>query len=159
METSIDSIDLLIPGFSFTFDYFGGTDYFNMSPTDSEKAGYYTAMALTFITPGGAEAKVEQYTLRAVESGFYPVMKRGFRKAQELVWLEKGEIWKIGTTKNFNPFKRYSKSYLDNIGEYGVQRFQEFVGTSAEALQLEKMKIINYMEMHGYLPAGNKMIK
>ncbi|CAD0009851.1 hypothetical protein [Flavobacterium chungangense] len=115
-------------------------------------------MAIAFVT-GGAEVKVEQYTLRAAESGFYPVMKRGFGKAQELVWLEKGEVWKFGTTKNFNPFKRYSQKYLKNIGEHGVEYFPEFRGTLMEALQLEKMKIINYIEQNGYLPFGNKMIK
>ncbi|CAD0007102.1 FG-GAP-like repeat-containing protein [Flavobacterium chungangense] len=158
VQATIDGYTTTFPGIDNIYHSFGGEDFLDLTPTDNQKVGYYTAMALTFVT-GGAEVKVEQYTLRAVESGFYPVMKRGFRKAQELVWLEKGEVWKFGTTKNFNPFKRYTKSYLENIGEHGVQRFQEFVGTSAEALQIEKMKIINYMEVHGYLPAGNKIIK
>ena len=103
--------------------------------------------------------KVEQYSLRAVEGGFYPVMERGFAKAQSLVWLEKGEVWKFGTTKNFNPFRRYSKTYLDNLGENGVYYFKEFQGTLSEALKLERMKIVNYFEQNGFLPWGNKMIK
>ena len=67
------------------------------------------AMAMPISKFGtGAKAllRVEQYSLRAVESGFYPVMERGFAKAQSLVYLEKDEIWKFGTTKN--PFKRYT---------------------------------------------------
>ncbi|MDR7212733.1 hypothetical protein [Flavobacterium piscis] len=116
-------------------------------------------MALTFLSPAGAEVKVEQYTLRAIESGFYPVMKRGFKKAQELVWLEKGDIWKFGTTKNFNPFKRYTQKYLDNVGEFGVEYFPEFRGTLKEALELERMKIMNYIKQNGFLPRGNKIIK
>jgi len=45
-------------------------------------------------------------------------MKRGFANPQELTWLNKGDVWKFGITKN--PLSRYSQSYLDNIGEFGV---------------------------------------
>ena len=100
----------------------------------------------------------EQYSLRAVESGFYPVMKRGFKKAQEITWLEKGDVWKFGTTKSYNPFTRYSQKYLDNIGEYGVYRVREFIGTGTEAVQLQNMKILNFKGQTGFLPAGNKII-
>lgn len=101
--------------------------------------------------------KVEQYSLRAVESGFYPVMKRGFAKAQSLVWLEKGEVWKFGTTRN--PFTRYTQKYLSNRGEKGLYYFREFEGTLSEALKLEKMKIMNFFEQNGFLPWGNKIAK
>ena len=101
--------------------------------------------------------KVEQYALRAAEDGFYPVMKRGFANPQELTWLNKREVWKFGTTKN--PLTRYSQSYLDNIGEYGVYYSKEFSGTLQQSLQLEQMKIMNFMEQYGFKPAGNKMIK
>lgn len=102
-------------------------------------------------------ANVEQYALRAGESGFYPVMTRGSKEATDLKWLEKGDVWKFGTTKN--PSTRYSQSYLDNIGEYGVYYSTEFKGTLQEALKLESMKIRNYIFQTGELPAGNKMIK
>ncbi len=101
--------------------------------------------------------QVEQYALRAAEDGFYPVMKRGFANPQELTWLNKAEVWKFGTTKN--PLTRYSQSYLDNIGEYGVYYSKEFSGTLQQSLQLERMKIMNFMEQYGFKPAGNKMIK
>jgi len=100
---------------------------------------------------------VEQYALRANESGFYPVMQRGFKNAVDLTWLEKGDVWKFGTTQN--PATRYSQSYLDNIGNYGVSYVKEFSGTLKEALTVEGMKIRNFIEQSGFLPAGNKIIK
>ena len=60
VQTVIDGFDFTMPGFSSAFDHFGGTDYFNLRPTDSQQAGYYSAMALTFISPGGAEVGVEK---------------------------------------------------------------------------------------------------
>ena len=104
-----------------------------------------------------AAVSVEQYTLRAAEDGFYPVMKRGFANSQELTWLNKGDVWKFGTTKN--PLTRYSQSYLDNIGEFGVYYKTEFTGTLKEALTVERMKILNFRGQNGFLPAGNKMVK
>ncbi len=106
---------------------------------------------------GSAVRAVEQYSLRAAESGFYPVMKRGFKGGQELTWLNKGEVWKFGTTKN--PFSRYSQSYLDNIGEHGVIYTTEFRGTLQQATFLERLKILNYRFQNNYLPPGNKIIK
>jgi RHS repeat-associated protein len=100
---------------------------------------------------------VEQYALRANESGFYPVMNRGFKDATSLQWCDKGDVWKFGTT--VNPLTRYSQNYLDNIGEYGVSYSREFGGTLSEALILESMKIRNYLQQTGQLPAGNKIIK
>lgn len=58
-----------------------------------------------------------------------------------------------------NPLTRYSQSYLDNIGEYGVIYSTEFSGTLDQSLQLERMKILNYSGQRGFLPPGNKMIK
>lgn len=45
------------------------------------------------------------------------------------------------------------------LGEHGVEAFSEFRGSLGEVLQLEKMKILNYLEQWGVLPAGNKIIK
>ncbi|MDR7212729.1 hypothetical protein [Flavobacterium piscis] len=66
IQTIIDSFDLISPGFSSTFDQFGGTDYLGIRPTDNQKAGYYTAMALTFLTPGGAEAGAEKLAVKGL---------------------------------------------------------------------------------------------
>lgn len=100
--------------------------------------------------------QVEQYALRAAEDGFYPVMKRGFSNPQELVWLNKGDVWKFGTTKN--PLTRYSQSFLDNTGE-GLRYTTEFSGTFKQATALERMKILNFGRQNGFLPAGNKIVK
>ncbi|MGN6646689.1 MAG: RHS repeat domain-containing protein [Cytophaga sp.] len=105
----------------------------------------------------GKLIKVEQYALRAAESGFYPVLKRGCAGAQELTWLNKGDVWKFGTTKN--PFTRYSQKYLDNIGEFGVYYKTEFTGTLKQATTVERMKILNFRGQNGVLPAGNKIVK
>jgi RHS repeat-associated protein len=105
-----------------------------------------------------AEPLVEQYSLRATKSGFYPVMTRGSKAPTSLTWLEKGEVWKFGTTKN--PLTRYPQSYLDNIGEYGVSYKGEFSGALKEALSLERMKILNFkLQSGGLLPPGNKIIR
>ena len=98
--------------------------------------------------------QTEQYALRALEDGFYPVMKRGFANARELTWLNKGDVWKFGTTKN--PLTRYSQTWLR---EMNLRYFTEFEGTLKEALQLERMKIVNFIEQTGVLPAGNKIIR
>jgi RHS repeat-associated protein len=98
--------------------------------------------------------EVEQYALRATEDGFYPVMKRGFQQPQGLVWLNKDEMWKFGTT--VNPKTRYTQKYLEDIGVYYDS---EFTGTLQEALQLENMKILNHEFQTGLLPAGNKIRK
>jgi RHS repeat-associated protein len=100
---------------------------------------------------------VEQYALRVNQSGFYPVMTRGAKEATEMKWCTAGEVWKFGTTRN--PTRRYSQSYLDNIGEYGVSYSKEFSGTLTEALTLENMKIRNFLSQTGVLPPGNKIIK
>ena len=101
--------------------------------------------------------KVEQYALRALESGWYPVMKRGSKVPVAITWLEKGEVWKFGTTKN--PATRYSGSFLRNTGTGGLGYSTEWKGTTAEVLQLEKMKIENYRAQYGALPPGNKVVE
>lgn len=101
-------------------------------------------------------AQVEQYTIRAAEDGFYPVMKRGFGNAQEAAWLNKRDVWKFGTTKN--PQTRYSQSFLDNTGA-GLKYTTEFSGTLKEATTLERMKILNFKQQTGFLPVGNKIVR
>ena len=97
---------------------------------------------------------VDQYALKAVEDGFYPVMKRGFAEPQGEAFLKAGDVWKYGTTKN--PATRYSQSFLD---ELGLRYEPEFKGTLPEALSAEKQKILNYLDESGVLPSGNKIIK
>lgn len=108
------------------------------------------------IKSSGNLIQFEQYALRAADDGFYPVMKRGFKQPQELAWLDKGDVWKFGTTKN--PFTRYSQKFLDNTGE-GLRYTTEFRGIEKNVLKLENMKINNFIQNYGNLPIGNKMIK
>ena len=100
--------------------------------------------------------EVEQYALRAKADGWYPVMKRGAKDAVETVWLQAGEVWKFGTTKN--PGTRYSQSALDNIGPQGVQYVKEFGGTLKDAITVQNMKIRNFLQQTGVLPPGNKIV-
>lgn len=125
--------------------------------TAAKIAGKTTEVAGTATKLAKSTKAVEQYTLRAAEDGFYPVMKRGFSEPQEMIWLNKDDIWKVGTSKNSK--KRYSQKYLDNIGDYGVNISTEFTGSLEEALKLEKMKILNFKGQSGFLPPGNKIIK
>ena len=81
---------------------------------------------------------------KAVEPGFYPVMTRGFSEPQAGVWLEAGDVWKYGTTKN--PETRYSQTFLD---AWGLRYFTEFKGSSADALLNEKGSILTYLLENG----------
>jgi len=99
-------------------------------------------------------ASVEQYSLRARQDGFYPVMKRGFAEPQGGIWLEQGDVWKFGTTKN--PTARYTNKFLE---EWDLRYQTESSGTLSESLQAEKQQILNYQQQNGVLPPGNKIVK
>lgn len=49
-------------------------------------------------------------------------MKRGFKEPQGGVWLNEGDLWKYGTTKN--SATRYSHSFLDERPAALTSRFQ-----------------------------------
>jgi len=83
-------------------------------------------------------------------------MVRGSDTPQFITYLEKGDIWKFGTTVNAET--RYSQTYLQSIGEHGVQYSQEFLGTEQQAIELQNMKILNYRLQTGKLPPGNKIV-
>lgn len=157
-QTMLDGVGL-VPGAGEAADGLNAIIY--LARGDKTNAALSAAAMIPIVgwaaTVAKKAIKVEQYALRAAGDGFYPVMKRGFSKAQELVWLNKGDVWKFGTTKN--PAIRYSLSYLNSVGEYGVYYSKEFSGTLGQALQVERMKIMNYLSQTGFLPAGNKMIK
>lgn len=99
-------------------------------------------------------ATVDQYALKAVEDGFYPVMKHGFAEPQSGVWLNANDVWKHGTTKN--PATRYSQSFLD---DWGLYYSRQSSGTLQAALSAEKGNILNYLNQNGVLPPGNKIIR
>ncbi len=121
----------------------------------SEVATGTTLAVGTGVVASAAVQSVEQYSLRAATSGLYPVMTRGSKAPTAVTWCEKGDVWKIGTTKN--PKTRYSQSYLDSIGPNGVLYRTEFEGVKQEALILENMKLNNYLQQADDLPPGNKI--
>jgi RHS repeat-associated protein len=103
-----------------------------------------------------AAVTVDQYALRATEEGWYPVVQRGFSEPQGNAWLNVGDVWKYGTTKN--PATRYSQTFLDETG-MGLQYGPQFSGTLEEALSAEKNQILDYFNQNGVLPPGNKIIR
>jgi RHS repeat-associated protein len=119
-------------------------------------------LATGAVSPGSSVGAVgntvrtaEQYSLRVLKDGFYPVMKRGYKDPVAVTWCEAGDVWKFG--KTINPSTRYSQAALKNIGEHGVEYKNEFTSLSNEALLLELMKIENYVQQVGKLPPGNKI--
>jgi hypothetical protein len=107
--------------------------------------------------PVGGGRLFEQYSLRASDSGFYPIMKWGSKDPVGITWLEKGDPWKFGTTGD--PVGRYTIDFLTRTGDHGLLYLTEFLGSEAEVFMLEKMKILNYKHQTGRLPPGNKVIK
>jgi hypothetical protein len=55
-------------------------------------------------------------------------------EATGIVWLEQGDVWKFGTTNN--PPTRYTDTYLNSIGNYGVRMNIEFQGTESEVFAI-----------------------
>lgn len=126
--------------------------------TTSARGAMAFERALALSPRAAGYLRYEQYALKAADSGFYPVMERTFAQPQAITWLNKGEVWKFGTTKN--PLTRYTQKYLDNIGEYGVKYVKEFSAKREwQVLRVEAMKIKNYEWQNSVLPAGNKMVK
>lgn len=99
---------------------------------------------------------VDQYALKAAKSDWYPKMKRGFSESQESIWLNAGDVWKYGTTKN--PATRYSQTFLQETGG-GLIYERQFAGGLGDALSSEKNAILDYLKQNGVLPPGNKIIK
>lgn len=116
------------------------------------------------------------YELIAKQDGWYPVFKRGSLEPITYTKLKKGDLYKIGESKNAK--YRYSKTKLDEgvINKYpngGFVKFENDIipiglemnilhdeGTKAEDLELEKKLLQEYMSKNnGELPAGNKMCK
>jgi len=133
------------------------------------KAFYYGANAASLVKGGislfsGVKSlfsstknavQFEQYSLRAVRDGLYPVYKRGFKDPVGEVFLKKGDVWKFGQT--INGPARYPASFYTNTGA-GLKFAGEFSTTSYKTvLQVEKFKILEYERIFRILPAGNKI--
>jgi len=154
-----------------TIDPFGIAEFTEMgvkrdfglaSNTDfAISGGAFLFNTTTTVLGGGITKKsttiFEQYSLRAAEDGFYPIMKRGFKESVGQVFLKEGDVWKYGQT--IRGPARYPGDFLKNTGA-GLQFAPEFSTSSYQAvLQMEKRKIVEYKRIFGILPPGNKIIR
>ncbi|WP_228256102.1 RHS repeat-associated core domain-containing protein [Acinetobacter halotolerans] len=96
------------------------------------------------------------YALVAERSGFYPVMKWGYKEPQAGIWLDAGDIWKIGVT--IDTTKRYPISYLRNTGK-GLELRPISKDFPKDAFIKESTWLKNYREVYGKVPPGNKGVK
>jgi len=99
-----------------------------------------------------------QYTLIATRNAWFACYKCPSQK----VYLEAGEIWKIGKTC-FEQEERYKGGLPDSRLTFS----REFVGTAEQCLIVEKVKLYAYFfypenqkrEKPLILPAGNKIFR
>jgi RHS repeat-associated protein len=97
----------------------------------------------------------ELYALIATKDGWYPVFDYGKKAPIGEVFLKEGDLWKIGTSVDAS--KRYSKTYLNSIGQGGVEMKILHTNISRKTtLFLENLKLRGYLFWKGHLPAGNK---
>jgi RHS repeat-associated protein len=89
-----------------------------------------------------------QYALVAERTTLYPTV-RG-----ETILLEKGDVWKYGTT--IDPAGRYSQSALATLG---LRMEVQATGTNSQVLVAEKLQLIQYFLSNADLPPGNKIFK
>ena len=81
-------------------------------------------------------------------------MKWGHKQPIGEMYLKKGDLWKIGTSKDAS--KRYSQRYLDSIGK-GLDMKVIHTGISRKlTLFWENLKLRGYLSWKGHLPPGNK---
>ncbi len=135
--------------------YLGGTFNTALAVTDVfliRSLGKGVVKGITVGVKGG----VEQYSLRAAKNGYYPVMRRGFSTPQGSIFLNKGDVWKYGITKN--PTTRYTQNFLRNTGA-GFLYTTEASGTRIGMRSMETGKILNFKAEFGRLPAGNKIVR
>ena len=108
----------------------------------------YTTDSNTVVDPFGLK---ELYALLASKDGWYPVMEYGKKNPVGEMFLKKGDLWKIGETKN--PARRYTQKWLKkmNLDKVAIAN-----GPKKLMQALEKMKLKGYKAWKGFLPPGNK---
>ena len=119
----------------------GGENFYQFSPNTQ-----------SWIDPLGLK---ELYYLTAAKDGFYPIMEWGKRKPVGKVWLKKGDIWKIGETRNVKNGiqRRYSQAWLRR-NDLIYKRVMK--GPKIKMRIWERLKILKYIKRRGKLPPGNK---
>lgn len=104
--------------------------------------------------------EAEQYALLANNNGYYPCLSCKASGVDSIqVFLFRGEVWKYGTTTRGEK-GRYRNTLVDKNLRYTPQ----FVGTLADCLKQEKIKIYQYpllpeslkRDFHLIRPPGNK---
>jgi len=91
-----------------------------------------------------------QYALVAQRDGLFP----NVRTPGIDMWLNAGDVWKIGTS--VDPDHRYSQSYIKSLN---LQMVPETTGSSFQVLVQEKIRLLGYMLTNLNLPPGNKILK
>ncbi len=93
----------------------------------------------------------ELYALIASNDGWYPVMEYGKKTPIGEFFLKKGDLWKIGETKN--PLRRYPLKWLNKMN---LEKVTIAKGPKKAMQALEKIKLKGYKAWKGFLPPGNK---
>ena len=134
--------------------------FVNQDPIGLDGGGnlyWFAPNSQGWIDPLGLD---ELYALIARKDGWYPVMEWGKKNPVGYMYLKKGELWKIGTSKNAS--KRYSQRYLDSIGstakrQLGVDMKIIHRDISLKSTRFwERLRIVGYEAWKGFLPPGNK---
>ena len=153
---------VVIIGGILAFDYFAPKNAPLTTPSPTLRTGDIRSYVKPIPTPVSppddlGDRDAEQYTLRARKSGFYPE----YRWGKGMIggkWLDKGDIWKIGTTVNGQQ-GRYSLKYLGSVGQ-GLSYVPEYFGPNEQVIFVQNMKLLNYRFTHnGELPPGNTKIQ
>ena len=95
----------------------------------------------------------EMYHLVASKSGTYRVEEWGVQNPTKTVKLKKGEICKIGETKN--PKTRYSQSWLAS-NNLSYKKVTNGWNPKSRMRVRERNAIDKYVKRWGKLPPGNK---
>ena len=97
--------------------------------------------------PDGPDGFVHE--LRTNTSGYYPCVR-----TSTLVYMEAGEVWKIGETTQGN--NRYTDNWYQT---YNVHMISVFEGNQREIKIHEKILIYQYYFKNGHLPPGNRIFR
>jgi hypothetical protein len=100
----------------------------------------------------------EQYVLYASKSGYYPC----FHSSDKLIYLQVGEVWKIG--KTCLPIR---DRYPSGLPVDDLLYFPEFRGSAMQCLIVEKVRLYAYVSSSENLkrkyplslPPGNKIYR
>lgn len=97
--------------------------------------------------------------MRARASGWYPGFTWGQGQSYSS-WLNKGEIWKIGTSMYGSKRSGYSAAFYNTTGA-GLNYVREYGPAPLDqVLFVERMKLLNYVIQHnGLLPPGNTKLQ